>query len=71
MKKYRRKGVGSYVAKEVFNKHKGPWEVLQLPNNIRAQKFWTDVIPNYTSGVYKECGSLDSQWVGFLFDSRL
>jgi predicted acetyltransferase len=67
--KYRRKGIGTYVAKEVFDKHIGQWEVLQLPNNVKAQRFWQFVISNYTGGVYKECGSLENGWIGFLFDN--
>ena len=67
MIKYRRKGVGRFVAKEVFNKHKGMWEVLQIPTNIRAQKFWKSVIDEYTNGAYEECGSINDQWIGFLF----
>ena len=69
MLKYRQKGIGRYVANEVFNKHKGQWEVLQLPGNVRAQKFWKSVISEYTNGTYNECGSLDNEWVGFIFDN--
>jgi len=69
MIKYRRKGIGTYVAREVFDKHKGQWEVLQLPNNVRAQKFWKSVISDYMDGVYKECGSIENEWLGFLFDN--
>lgn len=69
MKKYRRMGVGRYSVIIVFDLFKGKWEVLQMPNNIRAQKFWRSVISEYTNGNYQECGSLDEEWVGFLFDS--
>jgi Predicted acetyltransferase len=69
MKKYRRKSIGSYVAKDVFEKHKGQWEVLQLPNNVPAQMFWKTVISEYTNGFYKECGSIHEGLVGFLFDN--
>lgn len=55
--------------KDMFDKHKGQWEVLQLPNNVRAQKFWKSVISEYTNGGYKECGSVDAGWIGFLFDN--
>lgn len=69
LKKYRRNGVGRYVAVEIFNKHKGQWEVLQLSNNVPAQRFWQVVITDYMNGAYQECGSLDENWVGFLFDN--
>jgi predicted acetyltransferase len=71
MLKYRRKGIGSYVAKKVFDMHKGQWEVLQLPTNVRAQKFWKTIISEYTNGAYKECGSIADGSIGFLFDNSL
>ena len=35
MKKYRRKGIGKAVATQVFNLHKGRWEVYQKESNER------------------------------------
>jgi predicted acetyltransferase len=54
MKKYRRSGVGNFLAKEVFSLHQGQWEVFQMEKNIPAQHFWRKVISNYTSGEYTE-----------------
>lgn len=69
MRKYRRKGIGSYAAKETFDRHRGQWEVLQISNNVRAQRFWKSVISEYTGGMYKECGSIEEERVGFLFNN--
>ncbi|HEX7432452.1 MAG TPA: GNAT family N-acetyltransferase [Anaerolineaceae bacterium] len=69
MVKYRRNGVGRYAASAIFDRYRGKWEVLQMPNNIRAQQFWKSVISEYTNGFYQTCGSMDEEWVGFLFDN--
>lgn len=54
MKKYRRLGLGKATAIQVFDTHKGKWEVFQLEKNVPAQLFWTDVIRQYTSGSFTD-----------------
>ncbi|WP_327205186.1 hypothetical protein [Paenibacillus sp. Soil522] len=50
MKKYRKEGIGKAVAKQIFNLHKGQWEVYQLESNKPAQIFWNKTIDEYTQG---------------------
>lgn len=69
LQKYCRTGIGKYVAKKIFDMHKGGWEVMQLPKNIPARKFWKAVIQEYTNGVFNECGSLEEEHVGFVFNN--
>src|SRR5450432_780824 len=52
MRKYRRTGIGSAVAKEIFDLHKGKWEVYQKESNKPAQSFWTKIIHAYTQGQF-------------------
>jgi predicted acetyltransferase len=54
MRKYRRKGFGALVAEQVFNLHRGRWEVYQMEANRSAQVFWRKVILEYTKGQFKE-----------------
>ena len=54
LRKYRRKGVGGYVATHLFDKFPGKWQVRQLPANKPAQAFWRRVIRDYTAGHYDE-----------------
>jgi predicted acetyltransferase len=54
MKKYRRTGIGKAVAEQVFNLHKGQWEVYQKESNKPAQLFWNKIISEYTKGEFKE-----------------
>ncbi|WMT39733.1 GNAT family N-acetyltransferase [Paenibacillus sp. D2_2] len=54
MKKYRKEGIGKAVAKQIFDFHKGQWEVYQLESNKPAQVFWNKVINEYTQGEFKD-----------------
>jgi predicted acetyltransferase len=54
MKKYRREGIGRGIAKEIFNLHKGQWEVYQKESNKPARLFWSKIIEEYTKGQFKE-----------------
>lgn len=50
MKKYRGKGIGKSVVHQIFNLHKGTWEVFQKESNKPALLFWNKVINDYTKG---------------------
>ncbi len=54
LRKYRRKGFGRMVAKEIFNLHRGIWEIFQMEANKAAQVFWKEIIAEYTKGLYTE-----------------
>ncbi|MET3292312.1 UNVERIFIED_CONTAM: putative acetyltransferase [Brevibacillus sp. OAP136] len=54
LKRYRRTGLGKQVAKEIFQMHKGQWEVYQIDNNKPAQHFWKKTIDEYTGGKFTE-----------------
>lgn len=54
MKKYRRAGIGKAAAKQVFDLHRGQWEVHQKKNNLPARAFWRTVIDEYTQGLFTE-----------------
>jgi predicted acetyltransferase len=54
MRKYRRKGFGRIVAKEIINLHRGQWEVYQMETNKPARFFWKTVIAEYTNGLFIE-----------------
>ena len=54
MKRYRREGIGKAVAEQIFNLHKGQWEVFQKENNKPAQLFWTTIINFYTNSKFTD-----------------
>ena len=47
MRKYRRRGIGAYVAMHLFDRCPGRWEVRQSARNDQAQAFWRLVIGRY------------------------
>ena len=69
MLKYRRKGVGAAAATQLFEKHRGAWEICYLRNNLPASKFRKNVVEKYTNNNYKICGSEDDKKIGFTFVS--
>jgi len=54
LKKYRRKGIGSAAAMQLFDMHTGHWEVYQKEGNKPARVFWNRVINEYAKGRFKE-----------------
>lgn len=54
MRKYRRKGIGRSIAEQVFNMHKGQWQIYQKESNRPAQVFWRKIIADCTKGQFKE-----------------
>jgi len=64
MRKYRRHGIGETAVREVFDRHRGVWEVGEIKNNVGAQAFWRKVIHRYTDGHYQEHWLDDDRWHG-------
>lgn len=54
MQKYRRSGVGTWAANELFSRFQGEWKVSQVRTNMVAQAFWRKVIGGYTNGQFRE-----------------
>lgn len=69
MLKYRRKGVGAKVAAQLLERHRGPWEICYLRNNLPASRFWKKVVEEYTNGHYQICGTEDSMKIGYIFEN--
>ena len=54
MRKYRRRGVGERIARSIFDRFPGRWEVRQRPENPAATTFWRRVIDRHTRGQFRE-----------------
>jgi predicted acetyltransferase len=69
---YRRRGIGTQVAHEVWRRFPGLWEVRVMQSNTAAQDFWARAISNFVGEaihpVRVEKGSKD--WILFSFESR-
>jgi predicted acetyltransferase len=64
LRKYRRRGVGEHVARTLFDRFPGRWEVAELRQNAPAQAFWRRVIGRYTGGRFREVELDDARWRG-------
>lgn len=64
LRRYRCLGVGEHVARELFDRFSGRWEVCQFAGNLGAQRFWRKVIARYTGGRFKEEQRDDDRWRG-------
>jgi predicted acetyltransferase len=54
LKKYRRQGIGQYVAYHLFDLFPGEWQVSEIARNLPAQAFWRKIIGRYTNGQFEE-----------------
>lgn len=52
--KFQGKGLGRQVAFEIFNKFPGYWEIMQMPLNLPAIKFWKKIVAEYSNNKFTE-----------------
>jgi len=52
--KFQGKGVGRYVAEQVFNQFPGVWETSQIPENKAAIQFWDRVVSRYSNAQFEK-----------------
>jgi predicted acetyltransferase len=52
--KFQEKGVGGYVAEQVFSQFPGIWETSQMPENKVAIDFWEKIVDRYTKGRFEK-----------------
>jgi len=50
---YRRKGIGKFVIKKIFEKYKGKYLITRHKNNHNAILFWNKIINDYTNDKYE------------------
>lgn len=54
LRKFKNKGIGRYVAQQCFKEFPGIWEVMVIPGNEGAYRFWRATIKQYTSNNFTE-----------------
>jgi len=64
LRRYRRRGLGAALARQVFDSFPGRWEVRQLAANRAATTFWRSVIADYTHGNFEQTTLDDPRWRG-------
>ena len=63
-KDFRRDGLGSIAACQLFDLHRGHWEIRQLADNAAGTSFWIKVINSYTDGLFSQTTLDDQRWRG-------
>ncbi len=54
VRKYRRRGVGQDVARQVFARFPGPWVLTERASNVGAQQFWREILGRLVKGEFTE-----------------
>ena len=54
LRTYKGKGIGKFIAYQCFDKFPGVWQVMVMPGNDGAYKFWSSVIKEYTKDNFRE-----------------
>jgi predicted acetyltransferase len=54
LRKFRGREVAKFVAREMFNRFQGNWEVMAISRNFPAVRFWEKTIQEYTNGRCKK-----------------
>jgi predicted acetyltransferase len=69
---YRRRGIGTHVAHEVWKQFPGPWEVRVMDSNVGARDFWTHAISTMTGQAIQpvRVAKDGKWWTLFSFESK-
>ncbi|OGT38700.1 MAG: GNAT family N-acetyltransferase [Gammaproteobacteria bacterium RIFCSPHIGHO2_12_FULL_37_14] len=75
LRKFKNKGLGRYIAHLCFKKFAGVWEVMVIPGNEGAYRFWRSIIKDYCGGHFTEYSREIAHFNNskkniFTFDSR-
>lgn len=62
-------GAGTFMAKEIFKRYKGKWEIRTLLKNKRAQEFWRKVISEASDGKFNELLIRNNSRYAFYFEN--
>ena len=70
---YRRRGIGTQIAHDLWRRFSGTWEVRAMQSNIAGHKFWARAIANFSGKpVHPARIEKDGEsWSVFTFESNL
>ena len=69
LNKYRKLGAGTFMAKEIFKKYRGKWEIRTLLKNKRGQEFWRKIVKEVSNGAYREQLIRNNSRYAFYFEN--
>ncbi len=65
-KEFRKNGIGSEAARQIFLKWPGKWENRQIRENPKAHAFWLKFISEFTNNDFKETEMNNDKWDGWI-----
>ena len=70
-RRYRKRGLGTTVAKRIWQRFPGAWEIRVIESNQPARAFWRSAVERFAgAGVQEDYVTLDGkQWNVFSFAS--
>ena len=66
-RKYRRRGIGTEVVRQVIAARPGQWEVAVLSDNVPAVAFWRRALPAVHAGAIEVIDGDGERWRGPIF----
>ncbi len=54
MLKFQGTGTAATAARQIFDLHRGTWELHSLKTNQKSEGFWPKVVNHYTNGVFEK-----------------
>jgi len=54
LRKFKGRGVGAQAARECFQRFRGVWNVMVIPQNVGAHAFWKRTISVFTDSEFQE-----------------
>ena len=61
---YRRKGVGTYVMKQLFAQYKGVWQIKYHPKNQASEIFWQKIASEASGGKFRIVRGIEDYYDG-------
>jgi predicted acetyltransferase len=61
LRKFRRRGVGERIARELFDRFRGRWKIDQFVKNTPAVAFWSNAVERYCKGQFEQRDG-NSEW---------
>lgn len=63
---FRRIGAGTSAATQLFDLHRGYWEIRELASNDTGTAFWRRLLTEYADGNFTEIELNDERWKGWV-----
>jgi [ribosomal protein S5]-alanine N-acetyltransferase len=54
LRKFKGRGVGAQAARQCFERYRGLWDVMVIPQNRGAHEFWKRIIAAFSNGDFQE-----------------